>query len=289
VAIRINRLYLIRVSSWFPGFPDKSVFRRQNWWFGAVVCGMTGKRATISSLGLFVVMAVGCNRAPLTLDEIIDRNAEAMGGRAAIEAVQSIEVSLHISDPGRFEADGIYCAARPGKMRIDVSAGGKHVFTEAFDGQRGWEWNGKESKTASPMAAAALQHGVELPGHIFGLHEIRQRGHKLELAGRERIDGTDYYALRLTMRDGYQTTLYVDPNSWLITRRHDFRPLHVDIDPTPTTIEQKSWDFRKVDGVQFAFAGSETDLKTGKVLETSQIKSIKVNPTIDPTFFSGTN
>jgi hypothetical protein len=226
----------------------------------------------------------GCNRSPLTLDEIIDRNAEAMGGRAAIEAIQSIEASLHISDPG-FEADGIYYAARPGRMRIDVSVAGKHVFTEAFDGERGWEWNGKEVKTASAKATAALQHGVELPGKLFGLHELKQHGHQLVLAGPEKIDGTEYYALRLTLRDGYETTLYVDPNSWLITRRRDFRPLHVDIDPTPTTIEQRTWDFRKVDGVQFAFAGSETDLKTGKVLESSLIKEIKVNPPIDPSFF----
>lgn len=232
----------------------------------------------VLSVGLF-----SCNRV-LTVDDVIDRNAQAMGGRAAIEAVRSIEVSLHITDPG-FEVDGTYYAARPGKMRIDVSAAGKHVFTEAFDGEHGWEWNGKESKPASPKGAAALQHGVELPGKLFGLHELRQRGHQIELAGREKIEGIDYYALRLTLRDGYQTTLYVDPNSWLITRRRDFRPLHVDVDPTPTTIEQRSSDFRKISGVQFAFAGSETDLKTGKVLETSQIKSIQLNPHIDRSFF----
>jgi len=49
-----------------------------------------------------------------------------MGGRAAIEAVQSIQIDLHIKDPS-FEVDGTYYAARPGKMRIDVSAEGKHV------------------------------------------------------------------------------------------------------------------------------------------------------------------
>jgi hypothetical protein len=241
-----------------------------------------------SLIFLFVgpVLSVGllsCNRV-LTVDDVIDRNTKAMGGRAAIEAIQSIEVNLHITDPG-FEADGVYYAARPGKMRIDVSVAGKHVFTEASNGEHGWEWNGKESKPASTKATAALQHGVELPGKLFGLHELKQRGHQIELAGREKIDGIDYYALRLTLRDGYQTTLYVDPSTWLITRRRDVRPLHVDIDPTPTTIEQRSSDFRKISGVQFAFAGSETDLKTGKVLETSRIKSIKLNPQIDPTFF----
>jgi outer membrane lipoprotein-sorting protein len=235
--------------------------------------------------GAVVLVALsGCNREAATLDEIIERNTKAMGGRAAIEAIHSIEVDLHISDPGS-EVDGTYYAARPGKMRIDVFVAGKHVFTEAFDGQRGWEWNGKESKTASPLASAALAHGVELPGHLFGLHELRQRGHKVELAGREKIDGVDFYTVRLVLRDGYTTTLYVDPQSWLISRRRDFRPLHVDLDPTPTTIEQRSSDFRRISGVLFAFAGSETDLKTGKVLETSQIKSIKINPPIDPAFF----
>src|SRR6202011_1949258 len=103
-------------------------------------------------------------------------------------------------------------------------------------------------------------------------HELKERGHRLELVGREKVDGTNYHVLRLTMDDGYTTTLYVDPQSWLITRRRDFRPLHVDIDPTPTTIEQRSSDFRTISGVRFAFAGSETDLKTSNVLETSQIK-----------------
>jgi hypothetical protein len=75
----------------------------------------------------------GCGRTELTVDDVIDRNAKAVGDRAAIEAIQSIEVDLHITDPG-FEADGVYYAARPGKMRIDVSVAAKHVFTEAFDG-----------------------------------------------------------------------------------------------------------------------------------------------------------
>jgi hypothetical protein len=233
---------------------------------------------------VLTVALFGCNRTATTTDEVIDLNTKAVGGRAAIEAIRSIEVSLHISDPDS-EVDGIYYGARPGRMRIDISVAGKHVFTEAFDGQRGWEWNGKESKTTSPGATAALQHGVELPGKLFGLHELRHRGHQVELVGREKIEGINYYALCVTLGDGYRTTLYVDPKSWLITRRRDFRPLHVDIDPTPTTIQQRSSDFRTISGVRFAFASSESGLKTGKVLETSQIKSIRINPQIDPSFF----
>ena len=233
---------------------------------------------------ILATVSFGCSRSPTTLDEVIERHTKAVGGRAAIEAIQSIEFDLHITDP-KFEVDGIYFAARPGKMRIDVNAGGDHVFTEAFDGQKGWEGKGTSQKPATEKATAALRHGVELPGKLFGLHELKARGHRIELAEREKIDGIGYYVLRLTLNDGYATTLYVDPNSWLITRRRDVRPLHVDVDPTPTTIEQRSFDFRTISGVQFAFASSETDLQSGKVLETTVVRRVKINPPLNPSIF----
>jgi outer membrane lipoprotein-sorting protein len=241
-------------------------------------------------LGLISAAAIfglcQCSRPPTTADEVIDRNTKAMGGSAALEAVQAVEFELHIADP-TFEVEGTYFAARPGKMRINVSAEGEHVFTEAFDGQKGWQWQRKTNaeKPASEKATATLRHGVELPGKLFGLHEMNARGNQVELIGRENIDGINYYALRLTLRDGYTTKLYVDPRSWLVTRRRDVRPLHVDVDPTPTTIEQRSSDFRTIGGVQFAFASTETDLQSGQVLETTTVRSVKVNPPLIPSIF----
>jgi hypothetical protein len=224
-------------------------------------------------------------RAELTLDEIIVRNSDAMGGRAAIEAVQAVEVALHIKDPG-FEVDGVYRAARPGRMRIDIMADGKRVYMERFDGEKGWQWNGKEEKEEGATPTAALRHGVELPGNLFGLHEVQQRGHRLELRGREKIDGVEFYVLRMTFADGDETQLLIDPATWRITRRRDVRALHPDVDPTKTTIESRKSDWRQVDGVWFAFAGEDVDLKTGKVLETTRVKEIKLDPPIDPSIFS---
>jgi hypothetical protein len=224
--------------------------------------------------------------AELSVDDIIARNMEAMGGRRSIEAVQAVEVSLHVSNP-KFEVDGVYRAARPGRMRIDITADGKHVFTEAFDGEKGWQWQeGKEQKETGESPTAALRHGVELPGNLFGLHELAQRGHRIELSGREKIDGVEYYALRVTLADGYETSLFVDPQTWRITRRRDVRALHPDIDPLPTTIEVRKSDFRQIAGVWFAFVSEDVDLKTGKVIENTRVQGIKVNPPIDAAIFS---
>src|SRR5215211_1598853 len=121
---------------------------------------------------IYLVIALGCTvngcgPGSLSVDEIIERNTQAMGGRSVIEAVKSIEVDLHIADP-EFEVDGKYRADRWGRMRIDVLANGKHVYTEAFDGTRAWQWKGAAIEEASPNGAAALRHGVELPGKLFG-------------------------------------------------------------------------------------------------------------------------
>jgi len=232
-----------------------------------------------------LLAGVSCGEKPLSVDDLVDRNVNAMGGAAALHAVQSVKIDLHIVDPG-FEVNGSYYAARPGKMRIDITAGGKHVYTEAFNGNRGWQWKGEGDPVAeSAKATAALRHGVELPGNLFGLDEVRQRGAKLELVGREHVDGINYYLLNISLADGYSTTLYIDPNTWFITRRRDVRPLHVDIDPTPTSIERRSSDFRQVEGVMFPFASLELDLKSGKELERATINSITLNPPIEPSFF----
>lgn len=237
-----------------------------------------------SALLLAAALVGGPARA-VTLEEVIERNTKAMGGRVAIEAIRNVEMDLHIIEP-TFAVDAVYRAARSGRMRIDVSVAGKHALTEAFDGETAWQRQGdKAAATASPEGARALRRGVELPGKLFGLHELQGRGHKLELLGRENIAGRDYHALRLTMPDGYSTNLYVDPTSWLITRRRDVRPLHVDVDPTPTTIEQVSSHFRTIAGVQFAFLSVETDLKTGEELSRAIVRSIKVNAPLDGSIF----
>ena len=59
------------------------------------------------ALGLLLLPEGVFAEQELALDQLIDRNVQAVGGRTAIEAVQSIKLDLHIVDPG-FEADAAY-------------------------------------------------------------------------------------------------------------------------------------------------------------------------------------
>ena len=95
---------------------------------GAVVISDESTCQTLLVL-LPAVLVAECHEHSdsVSLDKIVERNTDAMGGRGAIEAVQSIQIELHIKDPS-FEVDGTYYAMRPGKMRIDVSAEGQACF-----------------------------------------------------------------------------------------------------------------------------------------------------------------
>jgi hypothetical protein len=123
---------------------------------------------------------VALGGSEVTLDDVISRNTQAMGGAAGIENVRVVEIRLHITDSGHSEVDAIYYAGRPGRMRIDIIANGKRIYVERYDGRKGLEWEegeGEHEEAAVPTAA------LRQPGNLFGPHETQQRGHRLELKG----------------------------------------------------------------------------------------------------------
>ena len=246
--------------------------------------GGSGLPALFLCLGLAACARTGT--PDMTLDELIRRHTEARGGGEAIEAIQNLEVKLRIVEP-TYTAEGVWRVDRRGRMRIDVFIEGKRVFTEAYDGERGWQMPGGEEhgKQATADGSAALRHSGQFPTNILGLHEMQARGHRLEYAGREEVEGVSYHVVVLTLDDGFVTRYYLDPASFLIARARVRKALHPDIDPAPTTIETVWSDVREVGGVRFAFEGRDTDLAAGKLLQTTTLLDIKPNPPPDDRLF----
>src|SRR5262245_6412211 len=79
--------------------------------------------------------------AEVTLEQVVAQHTAAVGGREAVERVRSVQYAITIVEP-TFTVDGIYRADRKLRMRIDVVADGKRVFTEAYDGRKAWEMGG---------------------------------------------------------------------------------------------------------------------------------------------------
>jgi hypothetical protein len=243
-------------------------------------------RTTAAVLCLTLAGCSMSREAAMTIEELIRRNTEARGGPAAIESIRNLEMKLRIVEP-TYTVDGVYRVDRKGRMRIDVFMEGKRVFTEAFDGKRGWQMPGGEERAveAGSDGSAALRRSGQFPTNILGLHEMEGHGHKLEYAGREDVGGIAYHAVVLTLDDGFATRYYIDPGSYLIARARVHKALHPDIDPTPKIIETAWTDFREVAGARFSFQGSDTDLATGKLLQTTTLLEITPNAPLDENLF----
>ena len=241
-----------------------------------------------STLAILVANISGtpASAGDLTLAEIVKLNTVARGGKEAIEAIEALELEIRIEEP-TFVVSGIYRVDRKGRMRIDIYDQGQRVFTEGYNNTLGWQWQGGEEAAtrASESGEAALRHGPQLPMHIVGLHELSQRGHRVELGGREVLDGVNYYVVKATLDDGYRMYYFIDPESWLIVRSRSFRAFHPDVDPKEKWHETRYSDFRNVAGTQKAYTTTSLDMVSGDVVATTTIKAVRVNPELDSAIF----
>ncbi|MGE0045988.1 MAG: hypothetical protein AB7J28_14145 [Hyphomonadaceae bacterium] len=237
------------------------------------------------ALALALPSCASAQTEELTLDDVLARHTQARGGAAALDAIRNTRNDATIVEPS-FTVRGTYIANTDGLMRVDVFAEGQRVFSEGIDAEGAWSRQGGDApvEPASETARAALYHGVEF--NLFGLHAFPGRGHAITLEGREAIDGTNYYVLKIVMRDGFETYRYIDPATWLSTRRRDVRALHPDVDPTTRLLETIASDWRPVNGVLSSFAWEQRDVAHDAQVQTGTIHSLEYNAAIPDAAFA---
>lgn len=236
--------------------------------------------ATAILAGLLVLF--GCEAAPET-GSIVDRHVAALGGETAIESVESIRVHVEVTEPD-FTVQGHYRADRSGHMRIDIHADDTRVFTEAMNGETGWQMfaNG-DVADLSAEGEAALRQGIT--GNLFGLHEYAGLGHQVSEGGTQTIEGIDYSIIDIVFDNGHERRLYLDPDTHLVARERSEYALHPDLNPDEEIFETRYSDYREVGGIVRAFASERINLRTGEVAQTTRILTVEINPDLDPAQF----
>jgi hypothetical protein len=221
------------------------------------------------------------------LDDVIHRHTLARGGAQALDAVHYQHADIDIVENGS-AVRGLYqCAAEPA-FRIDIYDKAKHVFCEGLDSQGPWLWPGDADRPRDgvPDARKTGLQGIEF--NLYGLHRFAERGHRLSLDGRQTLDGVEHYVIRIEMQDSYETFLFIDPATWLVARRRDFRSFHPDVDPTRKQVENRYFDYRPVAGVLTSFAQDQYNLATGARVQTTRARDIVYRPSYDPAVFART-
>lgn len=221
----------------------------------------------------------------VALADIVALNTSALGGAAALDAVDTM-VKRSVIEEGEHRDIAIFATDRQGRMRIDIFVEAQRVYTESYDGQNGHQWHpGKGQTAASERGTIALSHTPQLPNHIFRLKDLAAKGHQLELVGSETTDGVEYHVLKVTLSDGFENFVLVDAESGLVTRSRNRRAYHVDIDNTERVIESRMSDFRRVDDIVHPHHVIEVDLGSGEVLGQVTLESLELNKQLPENYF----
>jgi hypothetical protein len=129
-----------------------------------------------------------------------------------------------------------------------------------------------------PEAIAEAQSQADFDGPLV---DYQAKGHKVELAGTETVDGKDAYRLAITLKSGSMRYIYVDRATFLEVRSDAVRHIRGALVESDT----RSDDYRSVEGLMFPFT-IRSGFKGAPEMERMTVEKIEVNVPMESTRFT---
>ena len=212
---------------------------------------------------------------PETVDEIIARHVEAIGGRAALDACKTIHASAKATLPTGMEADFVHQRKQPDKFRMEQKLAGREGSVYASDGQTCW-WLIMGQPQKMPEDLAKHLKNMTPIGAVGGpLVGYRAKGHRVEFVGKEEVNERQAYKLKLICKEdaeGDEEFHFIDAETFLLVRIE----MKKTISGHTTEAVRTFSDYRRVAGLMFAFAEKERE-KQGRREYVRTIEKVEVN------------
>jgi hypothetical protein len=187
-----------------------------------------------------------------TADELAAKNVAAKGGIDSIHAIKSLRLSgvMRIQHD-TLELGFVTLIRQPGAVRYEATLQGL-TQVQACDGAQAWQIDPFQGRKDPEKLSAddAKGLGEDAADFLGPLVDYKAKGYKVDYLGREDIDGTEAYKLRVTRTNGDLTTVYLDPDYFLEIRAVNRRIEHGV--PVETVVDYG--DYEKVAGVYLPFS-----------------------------------
>lgn len=225
--------------------------------------------------------AYGQKKLP-SVDQIVERHIEALGGREKIAAVHSVVQHLVYREGSFVLPDAFIARMRPYYKTIGDPKDKSVDVNEGYDGSA-WEYYADPGVVIRTVgaAAAAGRHGTEI---MDSLVDYKSLGTQIDVIGPETFGSSPAYKIHITLADGFEKDLFVDQQSFLIIGDRRSAPIHAF--GAPVNSENRIGEYRPVNGVLFPYEIREIEIATGKELNSNTVQSLVVNKDFDASFFS---
>jgi len=230
---------------------------------------------------LFSVAAETQDQKAPTLDELVAKNIEAKGGAEALRALQSLKLTgKMVVNEGQLQLAYAETKKRTDEVRAEVTLQGM-TAVQAYDGKEGWKispFQGrKDPEKMSADDVKPLIEDAEIDGPLI---DWKTKGSTIEYLGREDVDGTSAYKIKVVRKNGDVNFVYLDPDHFLEIRILTQRVRHGAQEETETDIG----DYEKIGGVFVPFsieAGHKGDPDKQKIV----IEKAEANVPVDDAIF----
>jgi outer membrane lipoprotein-sorting protein len=224
--------------------------------------------------------ALALPAAAQTVDEIIAKNVEARGGMKTLKAASTVRMTGRMTVGPGLEAPFVIEQKRPARMRLDITFQGM-TGTQAYDGTSAWmvmPFMGKKDPERVPDEdAQAFAEQADFDGILV---DYKAKGHAVELLGKEPVEGSEAYKLKVTMKDGAIRYVYIDAEAFLEIRTEGKRKIR----GSEVEGESSIGDYKEVAGMMMPHA-VESGAKGSPQKQKITIDKIEVNVPIDDARF----
>ena len=227
-------------------------------------------------LWLFFFFATGLMAQELTLEQILEKYYLS-GNFDKLRKINSIVMTGTIVQQDLMPVKII--RVRPDKYMMEFDVADLTAY-QVYDGETAWmtaPWTGNAMpQVLSAERATDLKNRSDMDGVLI---DWKEKGHAVELAGKDTVNGLPVYKIKVTRKDGGTEFHFIDLSGFLLQKRITFRK----VGGKEYTVESFYHDYRKVEEIPFAFT-LETN-NAGRVNEI-QFESIELNQAIDLKIFT---
>ncbi len=167
------------------------------------------------ALAATLVAALAPAAAGQTLDEVLAQYYKARGGLDKLHAVRSMKITGTLTDRGGEQLPFTEWRARPNMLRREVAVRGA-TDVQAYDGAAVWgvesSLGAKDPWTISGEAARLIMEEADFDGPLV---DWKAKGYGVDLLGKETVEGSDAYKLRVTSKGGDVRYVYIDAAHFL--------------------------------------------------------------------------
>jgi outer membrane lipoprotein-sorting protein len=215
-----------------------------------------------------------------TVDDIVAKTIAAQG-LEKMKSVQTMRMTgtMTITPPG-IDAAIVVENKRPMKTRVTITVQGIEN-AQAYDGTAGWSFMPVQGKAAAEPATSDEMKDLRQQSDMDGtLMDYKAKGHKVELLGKEAVEGTDAWKLKVTLKDGDVQYTYVDAEHFLPIKMETTRI----INGTEMKTETMIGDYKDESGVMMPHA-IEARVPGIGVTQKIAVQKVEMNVAIDDARF----